>query len=69
MQQRIVMVGKAKPRVVLVGRVKPRFDLQKLANGLGASEVVETTDRDDAPHSWYRLREEIARHLRSAVRV
>ena len=69
MQQRIVIVGKAKPRVVLVGEAKPRFDLQKLATGLGASEVVETAHRDHEPYSWYRLREEIARHLRSTRRV
>lgn len=55
----------AKPRVVLSDAPQPRVNVDDLTTALGAAEVADAPSRGGSPVSWFALREETARRLRS----
>jgi hypothetical protein len=65
MSRRIILTDKTKPRLMLTDEPKRRVNVADLAAALGASEVVPAPSAGGSPVSWFAVREEVARRLRS----
>lgn len=65
MARRFVLAEDTKPRVVLEDAPRPRVDEAGLARALGASVVVPAPSQGGSPVTWYGIREEVARRLKS----
>ena len=65
MARRFVLAEETKPRVILEDAPKPRVDEAGLARALGASVVVPSPSQGGSPVTWYGVREEVARRLKS----
>lgn len=65
MARRFVLTEDTKPRVVLEDAPKPRVDEVGLARALGASVALPSPPRGGSPVTWYGVREEVARRLKS----
>jgi hypothetical protein len=65
MPTRLILTDKTKRRLMVTDTPKRRVNVADLAAALGASEVVPAPAAGGSPASWFAMREEVARRLRS----
>jgi hypothetical protein len=65
MSRRLILTDETKRRVPLTDVPKGRVSVGDLAAALGASNVVAAPASGGSPVSWFAVRQEVARRLRS----